>query len=77
MYKTPEQVGELFGVSAEVVISWVQAGLMPAVNVASVQSTRKRYRMTDADIEAFKQRRQEQPPQPKPSRRREKVPNLV
>lgn len=54
---SPDWVAKLLGVSKGTVIGWCQDGTMPAVNVARSTATRKRYRMSDEDIETFERRR--------------------
>ena len=54
---TPEKVASQFGVSRTTVIEWCEAGVMPAVNVASPSARRKRWRMSEDDIEVFEERR--------------------
>lgn len=54
---TPRQVGRRFGVAAVTVIDWCDKGLMPAVNVASPKARRRRWRMSEDDVEAFEARR--------------------
>lgn len=58
---TPDAVARRFGVAKATVISWCQSGLMPAVNVASPTAHRKRWRMSDEDIEVFEVRRANKP----------------
>lgn len=58
----PDQVGKMFGVTKQTVIKWCESGVMPAVNVASPSATRKRWRMSDDDIETFENRRQNKLP---------------
>jgi len=58
----PDPVGKMFGVTKQTVIKWCESGVMPAVNVASPSATRKRWRMSDEDIETFESRRQNKPP---------------
>ncbi len=59
---SPAHVGKLFGVTKQTVINWCEDGTMPAVNVARATATRKRWRMSPDDIEAFEQRRQNKVP---------------
>lgn len=55
--RIPQQVGRRFGVTAATVIEWCDSGLMSAVDVSSPQSTRRRWRMSQEDIEAFEAKR--------------------
>ncbi|GEM_PF-2541249 len=61
---TPDAVAKRFGVAKATVITWCTNGLMPAVNVASPAAHRKRWRMSDDDIEAFEFRRSNKPVDP-------------
>lgn len=56
----PKQVGERFGVSAETVIGWVTAGLLPATDCSRPTAKRRRYRISEDDIIEFRRRRQAQ-----------------
>jgi transposase len=66
--KTPDQVASRYGVSKGTVITWCESGVMPAVNVASPTAKRKRYRMSDEDMETFDARRANKPPAAKESK---------
>lgn len=68
----PDWVAKLLGVSKGTVIGYCEDGSMPAVNVARSTATRKRWRMSEGDIETFEQRRGNKPaatPEAKSSRR--------
>lgn len=43
------------------VILWCESGVMPAVNVATPSASRKRWRMSEEDIEVFESRRANRP----------------
>lgn len=66
--KTPDQVASRYGVSKGTVITWCESGVMPAVNVASPTAKRKRYRMSDEDMETFDARRSNGKPSPPESK---------
>ncbi len=55
---TPDHVGRRFGVSRTTVVEWCEAGVMPAINVASPSATNRRWRMSEDDIAAFESRRE-------------------
>ena len=57
----PDWVAKLLGVSKGTVIGYCEDGSMPAVNVARSTATRKRWRMSEEDIETFEQRRGNKP----------------
>ncbi len=54
---SPQQVAQRFGVSRTTVIQWCESGHMPAVNVASASASRRRWRMSEDDIQEFESRR--------------------
>jgi excisionase family DNA binding protein len=54
---TPQEVAALRRVKVDTVYGWIDAGLLPATNEASVKSTRPRWRIEAEDLEAFKRRR--------------------
>ena len=58
---TPDYVGKIYGVTKQTVITWCESGLMPAVNVASPAAKRKRWRMSEEDMETFDDRRANKP----------------
>ena len=58
----PDWVAKLLGVSKGTVIGYCEDGSMPAVNVARSTATRKRWRMSEEDVETFEQRRGNKPP---------------
>lgn len=57
----PDFVAKLFGVTKGTVIGWCEDGTMPAVNVARASAKRKRWRMSEEDIETFNCRRANKP----------------
>ena len=59
---TPDWVAKLLGVSKGTVIGYCEDGTMPAVNVARSTATRKRWRMSEEDIETFEARRKNRVP---------------
>ena len=60
--QTPDQVARRLGVSKGTVIGYCEDGSMPAVNVARSTATRKRWRMSEEDIETFEARRRNSKP---------------
>lgn len=62
--QTPDQVARRLGVSKGTVIGYCEDGTMPAVNVARSTATRKRWRMSEEDIETFEARRRNSKPSP-------------
>ena len=62
--QTPDQVARRLGVSKGTVIGYCVDGTMPAVNVARSTATRKRWRMSEEDVETFENRRKNKPATP-------------
>ena len=54
---TPPQVAKLLAVKAEKVRAWIATGELKAIDTARVRGSRPRYRIAEADLEAFKQGR--------------------
>lgn len=54
---SPETVARQFGVARSTVIQWCAAGLLPAVDVASPTARRRRWRISETDVQTFEQRR--------------------
>lgn len=56
---TPPQLARLWGISPEVVLTWIRNKELRAINVSStMKQSRPRYRIDVADIEAFEKRRE-------------------
>lgn len=53
----PDWVARLYGVTKQTVIGWCEDGTMPAINVARASARRKRWRMSEDDMEEFNRRR--------------------
>lgn len=67
---TPPEVASLYGVEPAKVIAWIRAGELPAVNLATRPDARRpRYRIREADLDVFEQRRAVKPPSPPATRR--------
>ena len=69
-YLTPPRVAELLGVNETKVLAWIRAGELGAVNVALRKGRRPRWRVAQADLEAFLARRSATPPAQVTRRRR-------
>lgn len=50
---SPNQYATRLGVDVRKVIHWIEAGELPAINVAADAKARKQYRIDERDIEAF------------------------
>jgi excisionase family DNA binding protein len=62
-------VAEEYAVKQETVLSWIKCGALRALDVRSAGSTRPRWRIRRADLEAFFEARRLMP-EPKGERRR-------
>ena len=78
---TVDQVAELESVNRETVLTWVRVGELVAHNASQNPKSRKpRWRITDADLTAFRLSRQNGTKEPTPPRRRRsagEIPNYV
>ena len=71
---TVEQVAEIEGVHAETVLLWIRAGELTAHNASANPKSRKpRWRVTDADLTAFRLARQNGAKGPTQPRRKRTV----
>jgi hypothetical protein len=50
-------VAERYKVAQSTVCGWIAAGVMPATNVAGPKAKRRRWRISDADVAEFENRR--------------------
>ena len=72
-YVTPPQIGERFGVSTEKVIGWLLAGELRGFNLAARTGGRPRYRVSEADLAEFLERRSASVLREAPRRRRREL----
>ena len=69
---TPPEVAQRLRVNAGKVLSWIRAGELPALNVATRPTGRPRYRISEADLLVFANRRAGAAlPTPRRSKRRD------
>ena len=69
-YLTPPQVAEQLGVNASKILTWIRSGELTAINVAASLIGRPRWRISQADLAVFAQRRQAiTPPKSRPRRK--------
>lgn len=69
----PKEVAELYGVSVDVVLTWIKNGELRATNAARRASGGKpRWKISPADLAAFELARSNTPT-PKPQRRRRRT----
>ena len=70
-YSTPPAIAELLGIDVDKVRTWILAGELKAVDVATTTGGRPRWRISRQDLEEFLIQRSSSPP-PKPKQRRRK-----
>ena len=59
MYHTTTVVAERYGIAPEKVLEWIRSGELIAINVAQGSNgQRPRWRIAEAELEAFELRRQ-------------------
>ncbi len=69
-YLTPPEVAEQFGINSSKVLMWIRSGELAAINVAASLLGRPRWRISQADLAVFAQRRQAiTPPKSRPRRK--------
>ena len=73
---TPTEVGRRYRIKPERVIAMIRAGLLRAIDVSSPGSRRPRFRIHEADLVAFENRREVRPLS-QPNRRRRKQPDVI
>lgn len=56
-YLTPPEVAERYAVNATKVLGWISTGELRATNVAASLIGRPRWRISEADLAVFEQRR--------------------
>lgn len=54
---TIDDLRERFDCGRGAVISWIESGLLPAIDVAPANSARKQYRISEDSLRAFEQAR--------------------
>jgi excisionase family DNA binding protein len=69
-WSTPPQVAEELGVNADKVVAWIKSGELRAINVAARLGGRPRFRISEADLLAFQERRSAVPIAPRPKRQK-------
>lgn len=75
---TTTEVAQRLGVKASKILTWIRAGELEAVNVATNQSSRPRFRISVEALQTFEQRRAVQPAPKQPRRyKRPKSKNFV
>lgn len=74
---TPPELASEWGVSPDKILGWIRSGELPAMNLATTQAGRPRYRIDQAGIETFQRRRANQSPTPKPTRRQKSSADVI
>lgn len=67
---SPAQVADRFAVGVHVVLAWIKSGNLLAINVASANRQRPRWRITAEAVEIFEARHAARPISPKQHRQR-------
>lgn len=67
---TPPQVARRLAIKAERVRAMIRSGELRAVDLASHGCRRPRFRVAEADLQLFLEKRAVKPPSPRPKRRR-------
>lgn len=68
-YVSPPQLAKRYGVEPAKVLCWIRSGELRAVNVATRPNGRPRFKIAEADVLVFENRRSGKP-DPKPQRQR-------
>ncbi len=66
-----KQIQERYRVGEHTVLGWIHSGLMRAINISRVGSSRPKWRIKEEDLEAFELSRMHLPPQPKGRRKKQ------
>lgn len=75
-FLTPPEVAKRLRVSPETVIGWIKSGELAAINSGKQGCIRPRYRILEADLQSFIQRRYIVPPI-KPQRMSRQDPEVI
>jgi transposase len=67
-----KQLQERYGVGEHTVLGWIHSGLLRAIDISRVTSSRPKWRITPEDLEAFEMRRSHKPPEPRKPRKSKK-----
>lgn len=71
-----KQIQERYGVGEHTVLGWIKSGLLKAVDIRRVGSSRAKWRVTQESLAAFEALRTPSPP-PAPTRRRKRPTNVI
>ena len=74
---SPPEVARMWGISADKVLAWINAGELRAMNVAINLKGRPRYRIDIRDLEVFENRRSVSTEHRANGRRRRKQKNVI
>jgi hypothetical protein len=70
---TPNELGKLFRVSSDKILSWIRSGELGAINTASNRCGRPRFVILPRHIAEFENRRKAADPPAPPRRRRQQT----
>ena len=68
-YLTPPQIATRLRVSPDKIVAWIRSGELRAFNVASEKAMSPRWRVAEADLQTFLDRRSNPAPNPPPQKR--------
>ena len=71
-YISPLTLAKRWNVSPTKILQWIRAGELLAFNLTQRPSGRARYKIAEADVDLFLERRRVQPPATKSRRRRKR-----
>lgn len=71
MRLSPKELAERWGVSSATIVSMIDKGRLPAIDLAPATARRRLLRIALSDIEAFEKEGQCQPATPRPPRPRQ------
>lgn len=54
---TPSEVAKRYKVSRPTVAHWCESGLLPAINLATANATKRRWRISESDLQEFETKR--------------------
>ncbi|MCA9062831.1 MAG: helix-turn-helix domain-containing protein [Planctomycetaceae bacterium] len=69
---SPAELANNWGIGVDKVLNWIRNGHLKAINVASTETGRPRYRITEDAISEFQEARRPVPPPKLPRTRRRK-----
>ena len=75
-YLTPPELARRYGVKPDKILAWIRSGELRAINLVERPGGRPRWKISEADLLIFEQRRAATGPAPR-TRRRRKDPAVI